>query len=180
MHAFMFFRFLKYLHLVCEYMCKCMCFVFVCVRAHVCAHACMRVYCKTLNVISLYLRLSLSDITYSHRCPCFSVAFRFGLDNLWLHKAYKYKASVLGRAGCLSSVASAYNAPPRWPSGKASASRAEDPGFESCLHRDFFRGQVIPVTSKLALQWLPCQALGVIGSVLGLVGPGSVYCDWVR
>ena len=29
---------------------------------------------------------------------------------------------------------------PRWPSGKASASRAEDPGFESRLRRDFFSG----------------------------------------
>ena len=28
--------------------------------------------------------------------------------------------------------------PPRWPSGKASASRAEDPGFESHFRRDFF------------------------------------------
>ena len=28
--------------------------------------------------------------------------------------------------------------PPRWPSGKASASGAEDPGFESRLRRDFF------------------------------------------
>ena len=28
--------------------------------------------------------------------------------------------------------------PPRWPSGKASASRAEDPEFESRLRRDFF------------------------------------------
>ena len=27
--------------------------------------------------------------------------------------------------------------PPRWPSGKASASRAEDPGFESRLRRNF-------------------------------------------
>ena len=36
------------------------------------------------------------------------------------------------------------------------------------------------MTSKLALQWLPCQAPGVIGSVLGLVGQVSVYCDWVR
>ena len=27
---------------------------------------------------------------------------------------------------------------PRWPSGKASTSRAEDPGFESHLRRDFF------------------------------------------
>ena len=35
------------------------------------------------------------------------------------------------------------------------------------------------MTSKLALQWLPCQAPGVIGSALGLVGPVSVYCDWV-
>ena len=26
--------------------------------------------------------------------------------------------------------------PPRWPSGKASTSRAEDPGFESRLRRD--------------------------------------------
>ena len=29
--------------------------------------------------------------------------------------------------------------PPRWPSGKASTSRGEDPVFESRLHRDFFR-----------------------------------------
>ena len=36
------------------------------------------------------------------------------------------------------------------------------------------------MTSKLALQWLPCQAPGVIGSALGLVRPVSVYCDWVR
>ena len=32
----------------------------------------------------------------------------------------------------------------------------------------------------MALQWLPCQAPGVIGSVLGLIGPVSVCCDWVR
>ena len=62
---------------------------------------------------------------------------------------------------------------------KASASGAEDPGFESRLRRDFL-GRVIPVTKKLALQWLPCQVPGVIGSALGLVGPVSVYCDWVR
>ena len=70
--------------------------------------------------------------------------------------------------------------PPRWPSGRVSATRVEDPGFESRLRRDFFRGRVIPVTHKLALQCLPCQAPGVIGSALGLVGPVSVYCDWVR
>ena len=69
---------------------------------------------------------------------------------------------------------------PHWPSGKSSTSRAEGPGFESGLRRDFFGGRVIPVTSKLALQRLPCQAPGIIGSTLGLVGPVSVYCDWVR
>ena len=36
------------------------------------------------------------------------------------------------------------------------------------------------MTLKLALQWLPYQAPGVIGSALGLVDSVSVYCDWVR
>ena len=45
---------------------------------------------------------------------------------------------------------------------------------------EIFPGRVIPVTSKLALQWPPCQALGVIGSLLGLVGQVSAYCDWAR
>ena len=43
-----------------------------------------------------------------------------------------------------------------------------------------FLGWVIPVTSKLALQWQPCQVPGIIGSALGLVGWMSAYCDWVR
>ena len=43
-----------------------------------------------------------------------------------------------------------------------------------------FPGRVIPVTSELALWWLPCQAPGITGSALGLVGPVSVYCDWER
>ena len=59
---------------------------------------------------------------------------------------------------------------------KASASRAKDPGFAAGL----FRGRVTAVTLQLALQWLPCQAPGIIGSVLGLVGAVSVYWDWVR
>ena len=60
---------------------------------------------------------------------------------------------------------------------KASATRVEDPGSNCRLRRDFSGVESYPVTSKLALQWLPCQAPGVIGSVLGLVGPVSVYCD---
>ena len=52
---------------------------------------------------------------------------------------------------------------------KTSTSRAEDPWFEMRLRRDFFGVE--------SYQW---QASGVIGSGLGLVGPVSVYCDWVR
>ena len=46
-----------------------------------------------------------------------------------------------------------------------SASRAEDPGF--------------PGSNPACAGIFPCQAPGVIGSVLGLVGPMSIYCDWV-
>ena len=53
---------------------------------------------------------------------------------------------------------------------KTSASRAEDSGFEPPLAREIFLGRVIQVTLKLALQWLPCQAPGVIWSALGQVG----------
>ena len=49
---------------------------------------------------------------------------------------------------------------------KASASGAEDPGFKSRLQRDF-------LGSSHTGDRLPCQAPGVIGSVLGLVGPVS-------
>ena len=70
--------------------------------------------------------------------------------------------------------------PPRWPSGygvrlESGRSRVRIP-----LAPGFFRGQVRQVIKKLALQWLPCQAPGGIGSVLALVGLVSVYCDWVR
>ena len=88
---------------------------------------------------------------------------------------------------------------------KASTSRVEDPGFESHLGQNFAGssftssshlshsvadcwGNTVDFTtsflhstpSTLALQRLPCQAPSVIGSALGLVGPVSVYCDWVR
>ena len=60
---------------------------------------------------------------------------------------------------------------------KVSASRAEDPGFESRLRPDI---SGVESYQKLTLQWLPCQVPGVTGSVLGPVVPVSVYCDSVR
>ena len=62
----------------------------------------------------------------------------------------------------------------------ASARERKVPGSNPACAGIFFRGPVISMTSKLALQWLPCQAPVVMGSALGLVGPVSVYCDWVR
>ena len=60
---------------------------------------------------------------------------------------------------------------------KASTSRAEDPGFESRLWRNFSgSSHTIDLKFGAPVATLP----GVIGSVLGLVGPVSVYCDWVR
>ena len=69
---------------------------------------------------------------------------------------------------------------PLWPGGKTRASRAADLGSIPAFRLALFPGQVIPVTETLALQWLLCQAPGVIGSAPGLVGQVSVYCDWVR
>ena len=70
--------------------------------------------------------------------------------------------------------------PPHWPTFYRHPSRERQSlgSIPACV--GIFLGWVIPVTSKLALQWLPCQAPGVIGSALGLVGRVSAYCDWVR
>ena len=69
--------------------------------------------------------------------------------------------------------------PPRWPSGQGIRLESGRSRVGIPLEPGFFRGPVLPVISKLALQWLSCQAPGM-GSALGLVGPVSVYCDWVR
>ena len=63
---------------------------------------------------------------------------------------------------------------------KASASRAEDPGFESRLRRDFFGVESYQWLKNWHSSGYPAKAPGVIGSALGLVGLVSVYCDWVR
>ena len=61
---------------------------------------------------------------------------------------------------------------------KASASRAADPGFDSGLRHGDFSGS--SHTSDFLIG-IPVATLpGVIGSALGLDGPLSVYCDWVR
>ena len=63
---------------------------------------------------------------------------------------------------------------------KASASRAGDPRFESRLCWDFFGVESYQWPKNWHSSDYPCQAPGVIGSVLGLIGPVSVYCDWLR
>ena len=55
----------------------------------------------------------------------------------------------------------------------ASASRAEDPGFESRLRRDYsgsYHTSDLKIGSPVAT---------MSGSALGLVGPVSIYCDWM-
>ena len=57
---------------------------------------------------------------------------------------------------------------------KASASRAEGPGFESCRLRDF-SGSSHTSDLNVGTPVATFQAPGVMGPVLGLVGPVSVY-----
>ena len=70
--------------------------------------------------------------------------------------------------------------PPRWPSGSGVHLERGRCGVQFLLAPGFYRGQVIPVTLELALQWLSCQAPGVIGSVLRLAGLVLVYFNWAR
>ena len=63
---------------------------------------------------------------------------------------------------------------------KVSTSRAEDLGSIPAFAVGVVLGRVRPVSSKLVIQWLPCQALGVLGSLPRLVGRVSVYCDRAR
>ena len=59
---------------------------------------------------------------------------------------------------------------------KASARERKIPGSNPVYDGIFAGLSHTSDLKKLALQWLPCQAPGVIGSLLGLVGPVSVYC----
>ena len=69
--------------------------------------------------------------------------------------------------------------PPRWPSGKASASRAEDPGFESRLRLNFVSRSSHTSDLKIGapVATLPDAWRYRIGTGTGRPG---VYCDWVR
>ena len=58
--------------------------------------------------------------------------------------------------------------------------RATDLGSVPAFGVNQNPGRVTPVTSKLVIQWLPCQAPGLVGSAVGLVSSVSVFCDWVR
>ena len=62
---------------------------------------------------------------------------------------------------------------------KASTSGAEDSRFESRLRRDF-SGSSHTSDLKIGTPVTTLPAPGIIGSALGLLGPVSVYCDWVR
>ena len=80
-------------------------------------------------------------------------------------------------------VVSLHDSGPRWlspspssdhltgPVVKASALKANIWGSILACKVGIFLDRVIPVTYRLALQWLPYQAPGIIGSALDSVGP---------
>ena len=64
---------------------------------------------------------------------------------------------------------------------KASASAAEDPGFESRLRRDFSgSSHTSDLKFDTPVATLPGAWRCRVSAGLVLVGPVSVYCDWVR
>ena len=87
-----------------------------------------------LRIRFLFLVSSTLEAFFSWKClphvcgsvPHHSIPFLFS-------QSFPYFCSFLFRYLWVL-----FLSPPRWPSGKASASRAEDPGFESRLRRDFF------------------------------------------
>ena len=101
-------------------------------------------------------------------CVCIGLLYPIVRTDLKCHNKLNQCTAFLTPAGCRVGLVV-----------RVSASRAADPGFDSRLGRDFF-GLSHTSDLKLVIQWLPCQASGVIGSAMGLVGLVSVYCDWVR
>ena len=70
---------------------------------------------------------------------------------------------------CLLLYVPPLSKPPRWPSGKASASRGENPGFESCLRRDFYTSDFkigTPVATTLPGAWRCRVSAGTGVSIL--------------
>ena len=59
----------------------------------------------------------------------------------------------------------------------AFGSQRSDPGIEYGLRGDFSRSNH---ASDLKIGTPVATLPGVVGSALGLFGPVSVYCDWVR
>ena len=60
---------------------------------------------------------------------------------------------------------------------KASALRAADPGFDSRLLQGDFSRSNHTSDLNIGTSVATCQVPGIIGLVLALVGPVSIYCD---
>ena len=86
--------------------------------------------------------------------------------------------------GCITPQQNAFAShgriPTHWLSGEGVRFESGKARVRIPLAPGFFSGSNHTSGLKLALQWLPCQTPGVRGSVLGLVCPVSIYCDWVR
>ena len=111
------------------------------------------------------LQLSLSLAVLVHVAPSYhtvsSLQRRFGLPAglrffVICHSAHITEENILYASLSFTPGAGHTGIKPRFPS----------------------RSFLVPF--KLILSWFPCQAPGVTGSVLGLVGLASVYHDWVR
>ena len=143
------------------------------------SHACRN---KPFNIHTYANMLTLKQFS-THRAIRVHTCAKAVAENLNI----TYIESVGGSC----SIASIATVPLAWWLGVRlrSGGPEVDPRF-SCQGSSRTRGRVVPgvesyqgssrTSDRLVRRWLPCQAPGVTGSALGLVGQVSVYCDWVR
>ena len=101
-----------------------------------------RAVLRTYNVSCIDIRKRASSKAGVFVFACFEL-LTMCKSFVFFHKPAPPSLRYLPLPGLCSSFPS--QEPSRWPSVKASASRAEDPGFESHFRQDF-AGRVIPVT----------------------------------
>ena len=139
---------------------------FAAVGMRLCTRVCMRLLLfECFSVVSVQV--------------CLCICWFDESQDLFLRSIFaSFVVLVSFRCHCLKSYVSFTDSVAKWlrrPS-ESERSRVRIP-----LSTGFFRVESYhyQLLKKLALQWLPCQAPGIIGLALGLVGLVSAYCDWV-
>ena len=140
-----------YVSVWCESVCACA-HACLCVRVHACVCVCVCVCARARACVYVFVCVRARVFAFAFVCVCnhASNAEKYFLQHTRLHTALSVTTSGCVYLGllcpCNRKKSSQHEHRLVGLVVKASASRAEGPGFESRLRRGFFRGRVIPVT----------------------------------